>query len=157
MIPSIAGVKVRPMTRADLDQVIAIVQSLAEAPHWPRSSYFAVLDPEATPHRIALVVESPSPESIAGFVIASLVPPEAELETIAVAARFQRHGLAARLFESLAAELHTDGVNEVVLEVRASNQQALGFYRSLGFAETGRRPRYYIDPVEDAVLMRLEL
>jgi ribosomal-protein-alanine N-acetyltransferase len=44
-----------------------------------------------------------------------------------------------------------------MLEVRASNQAALGFYRGQGFRETGRRPRYYADPEEDAVLMLLNL
>jgi ribosomal protein S18 acetylase RimI-like enzyme len=53
--------------------------------------------------------------------------------------------------------LRTAGVREFILEVRASNQRALGFYRSLGWSETGRRPRYYADPEEDAVLMSLEL
>jgi len=41
--------------------------------------------------------------------------------------------------------------------VRASNQNALGFYRSFGFSESGRRSRYYADPEEDAVLMSLKL
>jgi ribosomal protein S18 acetylase RimI-like enzyme len=48
-------------------------------------------------------------------------------------------------------------VSELTLEVRASNRAALGFYRAQGFEETGRRPRYYADPEEDAVLMGLNL
>jgi ribosomal-protein-alanine N-acetyltransferase len=43
------------------------------------------------------------------------------------------------------------------LEVRPSNHAALAFYRAQGFAVTGRRPRYYADPVEDAVLLALNL
>jgi ribosomal-protein-alanine N-acetyltransferase len=57
----------------------------------------------------------------------------------------------------MAEELRVAGVREVLLEVRSSNQRALGFYRSLGWSETGRRPRYYADPEEDAVLMSLKL
>jgi ribosomal-protein-alanine N-acetyltransferase len=48
-------------------------------------------------------------------------------------------------------------MTEVILEARASNQPALRLYRALGFVETGRRPRYYADPIEDAVLLRLQL
>jgi [ribosomal protein S18]-alanine N-acetyltransferase len=48
-------------------------------------------------------------------------------------------------------------VREVMLEVREGNHSAQGFYRFLGFREEGRRPGYYADPVEDAVLMRLSL
>jgi ribosomal-protein-alanine N-acetyltransferase len=43
------------------------------------------------------------------------------------------------------------------LEVRVGNQAALGLYAALGFVEQGRRARYYRDPVEDAVMMRMEL
>jgi ribosomal-protein-alanine N-acetyltransferase len=64
--------------------------------------------------------------------------------------------LARHLFAALAVELALAGILEIILEVRASNAAALGLYRLLGFAETGRRPRYYHDPVEDAVLMRLK-
>jgi ribosomal-protein-alanine N-acetyltransferase len=94
---------------------------------------------------------------VVGFAVASLLPPEAELETIAVASAAQHYGLARRLFAELAAELGKAQITEVFLEVRASNQSALGLYQGVGFAETGRRVRYYHDPVEDAVLMRLWL
>ena len=148
---------IRPMTPADLDRVMEIAESLKEAPQWPRSAYLAALDPEAAPRRIALVVEEPAAGMVAGFAVASLLPPEAELEIIAVAPTAQRRGLARQLFFSLATELRTAEVIGVMLEVRATNQPALEFYRRLGFVETGHRPRYYHDPVEDAILMRLRL
>ena len=92
-----------------------------------------------------------------GFVIGRVVGPEAELETIGVAREAQRGGVAGRLFSTLAEKLRRMQVEELLLEVRASNRPALGFYRSLGFEETGRRPGYYVEPFEDAVLMRLRL
>jgi ribosomal-protein-alanine N-acetyltransferase len=94
---------------------------------------------------------------VAAFAVASLIPPQAELEMIAVDAHFQRRGLARRLFAELAGKLGLAQVTEVILEVRACNQPALALYRRLGFAETGRRPCYYQAPVDDAVLMRLGL
>jgi len=146
---------IRRMASADLEQVTEIAGSLKEAPQWPRAAFERALDPEAQPGRIALVAEAVG--RVAGFAVASLLPPEAELETIAVASGAQRHGLGLRLFAELAAELAKAQIAEVNLEVRASNQPALALYRRLGFAETGRRVRYYHDPVEDAVLMRLRL
>ena len=147
--------RIRRMCPEDLDRVMEIAESLKDAPHWPRANYVAALDSDAMPRRIALVTEGTQPGKVAGFAVASLMPPQAELEIIAVATPAQRHGMAGRLFAQLAAELGKAQVNEVILEVRASNQPALGLYRRLGFVETGRRPRYYHDPVEDAVLMRL--
>jgi ribosomal-protein-alanine N-acetyltransferase len=145
------------MTRADLDWVIEIAESLKEAPHWPRSAYLAALDSEAAPLRIALLAEEPAAGVIAGFAVASLLLTQAELESIVVAPAFQRRGVARRLFAELAVELGRAQANEIILELRASNQPALGFYRRLGFVETGHRTRYYHDPVEDAILMRLVL
>ena len=154
MTSSLAGIHVRRMTSADLDEVLEIERNLAEAPHWPRSAYNAAMDPQATPIRIALVAEEPDSEALAGFAVACLLPPQAELESIAVAVRLQRKGVARQLFFALNAELRAAQINEVFLEVRGSNEPALGLYRRLGFVESGRRRCYYLDPVEDAVLMR---
>jgi len=142
------------MTAGDLDRLVEIAAGLEEAPHWSRRAYEAVLDP-AFPRRIALVAENFG--GVAGFAVARLTPPQAELETIAVAAEFQRRGVARQLLTALTGELRLAQIDEILLEVRASNLPARAFYRLLGFAETGHRPRYYADPVEDAVLMRLGL
>ena len=147
-------VRIRRMTVADLDRVMEIAAGLKEAPHWARAAYLAAIDPAGAPRRIALVAES---GSLAGFAVASVVMPQAELETIAVTGGGQRRGVARRLFAALAGELGAAGVKDVLLEVRASNAPALGFYRGVGFQESGRRPRYYADPVEDAVLLELRL
>jgi ribosomal-protein-alanine N-acetyltransferase len=152
-----AGILVRPMCAADLYEVMEIAGSLKELPQWLRLAYVAALDPDAVPQRIALVSQEAEQHRILCFAVASLLAPQSELEIIAVDARFQRRGLARKLFEELADELALTGVTEVVLEVRASNQAALALYRVLGFVETGRRPRYYADPQEDAVQMRLQL
>jgi len=143
------------MTPADLDRVLAIAASLPTAPHWPRSAYQAALDPEAAPRRIALVAEAAG--LVEGFIVASLLPPQAELELIAVAAAAQRRGLARWLFQVLAAELRAAQLTEVILEVRAGNQPALDFYQRMGWLVSGRRTRYYQNPEEDAILMHFEL
>ena len=156
---------IRRMNASDLDRVLALAESLPEAPHWPQSAYSNAIDSESTPRRIALVIDAsegasgagPQPGSILGFAVASLLPPQAELETIVVAAENQRLGLGERIFQALAAELKAADVSELVLEVRASNRPASAFYGALGFVKTGLRPGYYADPIEDAVLMSLPL
>jgi ribosomal-protein-alanine N-acetyltransferase len=103
------------------------------------------------------VAEDPESGGVAAFAVASQIGPQAELESIVVATAHQRRGLARRLFTALLAEFEPSGVTEVLLEVRASNLPALRFYNSIGFVETGRRPGYYADPVEDALLLSLRL
>jgi ribosomal-protein-alanine N-acetyltransferase len=160
-----AGWRVRRMGAADLDRVMEIAHGLEAAPHWPRSAFAAALDPDSTLRRIALVAEAVAAKDasglpvsgVDGFAVVSLLHPQAELETIAVASAAQRRGVARLLFAAMAGELRASGVAELFLEVRASNQAARALYRSLGFVETGRRTRYYIDPIEDAILMALDI
>jgi ribosomal-protein-alanine N-acetyltransferase len=153
---STSETRIRRMARADLDRVIRIEQSLKDAPHWPLAAYLTALDENSVPQRISLVAED-AETCVIGFVVACLVGPQAELETIAVAAEGQRRGVARRILAAMAEALKQLQVREVTLEVRASNHPALAFYRSIGFRETGRRPRYYVDPVEDAILLSFGL
>jgi ribosomal-protein-alanine N-acetyltransferase len=145
------------MNPADVRRVMEIARGLKEAPVWPPEAYLAALDPQSEPRRIAVVAEDAETGAVKGFLVAGLLPLRAELETIAVEAEGQRRGVGGLLFAALVQELETEQVTEVILEVRASNHAALGFYRALGFVEAGRRPRYYADPVEDAVLLGLRL
>jgi [ribosomal protein S18]-alanine N-acetyltransferase len=151
---------IRRMTAADLGRVLEIAASLPESPHWPESAYLDALNPESTPHRIVLVAagsDLTGSGQVEGFTVASLLPPQAELESIAVATGSQRRGLGHMLLDALLSELRPLGVLEINLEVRASNQAAVAFYRSAGSSQIGLRRAYYTDPVEDAILMRLGL
>jgi ribosomal-protein-alanine N-acetyltransferase len=150
-------VRIRRMREADLDRVLEIGTSLVEAPKWPASAYTAAIDPLHIPRRIALAAVDLQSDALAGFLVASSVAPEAELETIAVASGGQRRGVGTLLFKALVQELQAERVTGLILEVRASNRAALDFYRAQGFRETGRRPGYYADPEEDAILMELSL
>jgi ribosomal-protein-alanine N-acetyltransferase len=149
------NILIRQMTAADIPQVMEVAASLPEAPHWPESAYLDASNSESIPSRIALVVVGSG--SVQGFTVASLLPPQAELELIAVSTGSQRQGMGRMLFDRLVHDLLSSGVLELVLEVRASNHSALAFYRSAGFGQTGVRPAYYVDPIEDAVLLRLQL
>ena len=151
-----SDVRIRSVVAADLDRLVEIASALDDAPRWPRRVFEALLDPSSQ-KRIALIAEDSRTGALVGFAVSGLVPPEAELESIAVSAENQRKGVARRLFAAMADELGHAQVREVLLEVRVSNQAARAFYASLGFAEEGRRPGYYDDPVEDALLMRLKL
>jgi ribosomal-protein-alanine N-acetyltransferase len=148
---------VRRMTADDLAAVMAIAAYLKEAPHWPQSTYLTAINHGATPQRIALVAEEVHTARIAGFVVASMIGPESELETIAVALQDQRRGIGGQLVAALLDELKAASVRQLLLEVRESNHRALDFYRSRGWHESGRRRHYYADPEEDAVLMALDL
>ncbi|MGH9598684.1 MAG: GNAT family N-acetyltransferase, partial [Terracidiphilus sp.] len=146
-------VQIRLMTASDLPRVIEIAQTLKEVPRWPLEAWLTALDPAASPRRIALVADHPPTGVIDGFAVAALLPPLAELETIAVAAEARRQGVGSCLIAALLGELRQSEISEVSLEVRASNHPAHAFYPALGIAKTGCRARYHADPIEAALLM----
>lgn len=146
-----ADVQIRPMEAGDLDSAVALAGQLAHAPQWPRAAYQRAIDPTSTPRRVCLVAGT-GEVRVAGFVIASVVGAQAEIESIAVAPGVQRRGIGRALMEALIAELRGLGVAEVLLEVRESNRSAAALYGKAGFVQSGRRAGYYRDPEEDAVL-----
>jgi ribosomal-protein-alanine N-acetyltransferase len=152
-----ANRRIRRMSASDLERVLKIAETLPEAPQWPASAYRSAIDPVGSMPRIALVATAAEDDGTVGFLVAGLVPPEAGLETIAVSGAVQGQGIGKLLLLALVEELREECINVVHLEVRASNDRALGFYRAVGFQESGRRPRYYAEPEEDAVLMALHL
>ncbi len=82
---------------------------------------------------------------------------DADLLTIATAARARRRGLARLMLDHLIAQAREAGCGAILLEVRASNEPAQALYLARGFEPIGRRRRYYSAPTEDAVVMRLAL
>jgi len=148
--------RIRVMVEGDLDRVLEIAGGLEAAPQWGRAAYAAALDAAVcSPRRVALVAEVEG--AVAGFAVASVVGTDAELESIVVEAAAQGRGIGRALMLELIRRLKVAGVGEIGLEVRASNAAAIGLYAGVGFGEVGRRRGYYREPVEDAVLMGMEL
>jgi ribosomal-protein-alanine N-acetyltransferase len=81
----------------------------------------------------------------------------AELESVAVANSVRRSGIGRALCDAVIAWAREQGAAEIELEVRTSSSGAIALYTQLGFATVGARAKYYRGPVEDAVLMRLDL
>ena len=96
---------------------------------------------------------------IGGEVVAVLqwrqVGEEAEIFELAVESNHRRRGIGGLLVERFLSLARERDVKEVFLEVRESNAAAAALYRKFGFIVTGRRPNYYCDPQEDALLFHL--
>ncbi len=94
-----------------------------------------------------------------GYAIASVAVGEAHLLNLCIAPSCRRAGLASTLLEAMLQASRRLGAIRIFLEVRPSNQPAIGLYRKFGFVEVGDRPRYYPAPWgrEDALIMAREL
>ncbi len=93
-------------------------------------------------------------DRLAGYVVAHYASDEGEILNLGVAPGERRRGIGRALVEEMIGALRSRGVRVVYLDVRESNAVARRLYDRLGFAEVGRRARYYRRPVEDAVILR---
>jgi ribosomal-protein-alanine N-acetyltransferase len=82
-------------------------------------------------------------ERIVGFAIMSFSAEHAHLVLMAVRPAGQRQGIARRMTQWLIESAVVAGVASIHLELREQNEDALAFYRALGFSETLRLPGYY--------------
>jgi len=106
---------------------------------------------------LAIWCEGAGRQKNVAFVLGRCVADEAEILRLAVDQANRRKGLATFLLNELKQYLLQQSCKICHLEVRSSNFAALQLYVKNGFEEVGRRPGYYRQPDEDAVLMALKL
>lgn len=85
----------------------------------------------------------------AGYMGVQIFSGEGYVTNVATLKEFRRRGVAKALIK----EVMKNEMEFLTLEVRKSNIPAISLYKSLGFVEVGKRPRFYREPTEDAVLM----
>lgn len=139
-------------TRADLDAVVDL-EVVAFADPWTRQAFEAALKERHARFRVARTPDG----QLIGYVIAWFVVDEGEIANLAVVPTARRRGVARALLEAIIAEARASGIARLFLEVRESNAAARALYASRGFKPIARRARYYRKPVEDAIVLRLEV
>jgi [ribosomal protein S18]-alanine N-acetyltransferase len=144
-------VELRAMAAGDLAVVMVLEEDLFAPDTWTAAMYRDELRHGDTRHY--LVAENST--GVVGWAGLIAYDDEAHVSTIGVARERQGEGIGGRLLDALLAE--ADRRSPVVLlEVRADNEHAIGLYRRRGFAEIGRRRRYYQPSGTDAVVMKRE-
>jgi [ribosomal protein S18]-alanine N-acetyltransferase len=145
------SVTFRPITTADLDEVMAIERTSFRFP-WSSGFFLQELQ-VACARSILAEIEG----QIVGYVLFWLLPGAIDIHNIAVHIDYRRRGIARLLLGKVVAEARNHLSLRVMLEVRKSNLPAQKLYQSLGFLTTGVRKGYYSDDGEDALAMSLEL
>lgn len=92
----------------------------------------------------------------AGVIAMRLAGEQSELDRVLVTPPARRQGIGRRLVTAGMADAYRSGAAEMILEVRESNQAAVGLYGSLGFVPLRSRPDYY-GPGSDATIMKRDL
>jgi [ribosomal protein S18]-alanine N-acetyltransferase len=141
------GPHLRRMEAKDLPSAMEI-DALSLPRPWSAAIWRGEL---SSPYGLYLVIEDRG--EVFGQIGVRHVLGELHITTIAVRPEYRRRGHARALIGAALGAF--PDASHVHLEVRPTNVEAIALYESLGFRETGRRPRYYGD--EDAVLMTLNL
>lgn len=133
---------VRPAIASDLHAIIQL--DVTSNPH-PWSEHLVA---DALQTRKNWVIESLDAASVnlLGWLTASVVLDQSELELIVIDSSVRRQGLARQLIMVWSQAVAQQGIRELLLEVRESNLGAIALYESLGFELVGRRKNYY--PIE---------
>lgn len=141
---------IRPLSFADLPQVIAIERRAFPTP-WSPAMFVLELSKSSTIALAAVLPERPRARRLAGYLICSRYADVWHLMNVAVDPPSRRRGVGAALMEAL---IERAGPEEpFTLEVRPSNTAAITMYDRFGFRPAGTRPRYYQDTGEDALIM----
>lgn len=144
-------VSVDLMKPSDLDEILSIERVSFPTP-WTEGMF---RDELRTKHAQCLVVKVDVEGRlvIGAYIIFWMVADEVHLHNLAVRKEFRRQGLACSLLGLMKDIAQQVGVTRQTLEVRAENLPAINLYRKCGFVVKGRRPKYYTDTGEDALIM----
>ena len=92
-------------------------------------------------------------DAIVGYAILWCILDQGELTNIAIVPARRGEGLGKALLLQVLGVARERGVQQLFLEVRASNEVAIDLYLRQGFEEVGVRRNYYGHPPEDAKVM----
>jgi ribosomal-protein-alanine N-acetyltransferase len=140
------ALKIRRLTYADLPQVVAIERRSFPTP-WSLAMFVLEL---SKPSGICLAALRDG--QLAGYLVCSRYDTVWHVMNISVDPDVRRQGIATALLDALLDRIDDDAA-QITLEVRPTNGGAIVLYERFGFRAAGRRPRYYQDNGEDALIM----
>ena len=143
-------IQIVSMNESHVAQVAALEKVCFSMP-WSENSIRSEL---TNPLSLWLVAEEDG--ILLGYIGSQSVMDEADVMNVAVDPNRRREGIALKLVEALVAALNEKNVRALLLEVRASNEPAKALYERQGFAQVGKRPNYYRNPKEDALILKKE-
>jgi [ribosomal protein S18]-alanine N-acetyltransferase len=154
------GISIMPMTEHDLLEVVEIEESSGLS-RWGWAAYYSEL--QGGNRDLMLVARVNNSEHnrigprLAGYIVGRMGADELHINNVAVRDGFRRRGIGRTLLDRILEAGRNSGVPSAFLELRAGNSAALALYEECGFQITSRRRNYYSEPVEDALVMTIQL
>ena len=145
-------VKTRKMTVEDIDRVFEI-EALSFTTPWTKEAFYKEVVENTLAEYLVLTLF----DEVIGYGGMWLIMDEIHITNIAVAPEHRGKGYSSVLVAALVQFGKEKRFNHMTLEVRVSNHVAISLYEKFGFVGVGKRPKYYIDTNEDALVMWKEL
>jgi [ribosomal protein S18]-alanine N-acetyltransferase len=155
-----SGVSIGRMTEHDLLEVVEIEEQSGLS-RWGWAAYYAEL--QGSNRDLMLVARAPESKAprvshtLAAYIVARIGANELHINNVAVRERYRRLGIGLNLLNRTIEEGRRRGIDSAFLELRAGNHAALSLYEKCGFQITSRRKNYYSEPLEDALVMTIQL
>lgn len=155
--PSITDFSIRRMRESDVEGIMGIESKSFGSHHWSGNSFINEMNnPMARYHTLLHHVRQSSGEKkkvVAGYCGFWIILDEAHITTVATAPKLRGLSLGEVQLLQMMEMFYNNSVHFATLEVRTSNDAAQNLYYKYGFTCAGRRPRYYQDNHEDALIM----
>lgn len=143
---------IRLMRAEDIIPIVAIEGEVFGDP-WAKDVFESEL---ANPSAVYLCALGRGGE-IWGYIGSWIVAGELHITNIAVRKSEQHRGVGKHLLQLLENRARTEGCSVAYLEVRRGNLSAQKFYQKRGYTVVHVRPNYYVNPTEDALVLKKTL
>lgn len=140
------------MTQDDIEAVVNIEAEAYGEHHWSKSSFYDEMNNNLAKYYVAKTASG----ELVGYAGAWHILDEAHITTIAVKKDYMRKHIGEAIIVKIIEDCYEAKVKYLTLEVRVSNEAAIGLYSKYGFSSLGTRKGYYQDNNEDALIMWTE-
>lgn len=141
--------KIQKMDYKHIDDILQIEELCYGAHHWSRDSFITELNNKISSYYCA----TDENNHCIGYTGIWKIVNEAHITNLSVHPDFRNKKVAHRLLLTSIKECYGEKIKFITLEVRASNEKAIGLYEKFGFKSLGFRKKYYQDNNEDALIM----
>lgn len=146
------SIKIRPMEKSDIDDVIAMEIQAYGDHHWSKESFLEELSNDLAKYFSVINEDG----ELIGYAGCWQILEEAHITNIAVSPQYRRRHIGEALLKTIIDDCYANMVKYITLEVRVSNKPAIALYEKYRFKSLGVRKGYYQDNNEDALIMWTE-
>jgi len=140
----------------DIEQILAIEEASFKAP-WSRTLFLEELVCKDAYDYVITLTHGETDKPVVAYICSRIIGCELSILRIAVSPKLRNLGIASLLLDNCFKMARDKGVTSVFLEVRESNSVAIALYDKLEFISVGKRPAYYPETGEDAVVLMKKL